>query len=78
MVNDWQAALATAREILGLCGGVPEAGQEYAESVYEKVSAIMETISAKQRVTDRQIVALQNMQDGLVRWIDEDFDEIPF
>ncbi len=78
MVNDWRAALATARDVLGLCEDVPEAGQEYAESVYEKVSSIMETISSKERVTDRQLEAMQNMRAGLEKWIEEDFDDIPF
>lgn len=78
MVNDWRAALATARDVLGLCEDVPEAGQEYAESVYDTVSSIMETISSKERVTDRQIMALENMKAGLVRWIEDDVDDIPF
>lgn len=67
--SDVQSALDQCDEILGMVEDMPDAGMEYGESVAETVSGIQETIEKFDRVTDAQQRALDNLQDGVERWL---------
>lgn len=62
-----------AQEIIGeineLIEQMPERGMDFAESAGETVSGIAETIEQRGDATQSQIVALQNIRDGLARWV---------
>ena len=62
-------ALAVIDEIEELAADVPDAGQDYAESVLKTAGDIGETIQQHRSVTPAQERALRNMRDGLARWI---------
>ena len=67
--NDVDKALAMVEEIQSLADDVPAEGEEFAVSVLEKVADIASTIEEHNRVTDRQMTVLENMRDGLQRWV---------
>lgn len=62
-------AVALASSIIEDCDEIPEAGEDFAASVQEKVGSIMETIEELDRVSPNQIRALVNMQSGVARWL---------
>ncbi len=57
-------------EIEELAEQVPDVGQGFAESVLESIRGISETVQETRYATDKQIVALENMRDGLRKWVD--------
>lgn len=67
---DWVAALDTCERIQEKCDEMPDRGWDFAESVREKTRDIAENIEKFQRVTDGQLAALENMSNGLDRWLD--------
>jgi hypothetical protein len=64
-------ALGLCEEIESLAAEVPEAGEDFAMSVLEKANDIQATIEETKRATRAQVQALENMRDGLSRWIRE-------
>jgi hypothetical protein len=66
--KDVEDALALAEQIEDLANELPEEGWDFGESVVEKANYIARNIEAHNRVTDKQIGALENMLDGLKRW----------
>ena len=64
-------AIELAEEIIGIAesGDVPSAGIDFAESVAGRARDIMETVESSKRATSGQIAALENMLDGLKRWL---------
>ena len=49
---------------------VPDRGQEFAESCLATARSIAETVEDQGRSTEAQIRALENMRDGLRRWVE--------
>lgn len=45
---------------------------EYVESVMEKAKSICESVERFDRESDGQISAMQNMRDGMLRWLKRD------
>jgi hypothetical protein len=64
-----EEAIEQCNEICELCEEVPERGEDFAISVYEKVKDIRDTIEKTNHVTDAQQQALDNMQAGVKAWI---------
>lgn len=62
-------ALDIADECMSMIDDLPTRGQEFGESVCERVRGIVETIEESGRVTEKQREALENMRDGLSRWM---------
>lgn len=62
-------ALDQCDHILELCDEVPTKGEDFAESVREKVESIAEWIRENEHVTDAQKESLDNMERGVSRWI---------
>lgn len=67
--SDVKEAIEIANYIIDLSPDVPSAGTDFAESVREKAEDIRATILERECVTDGQIDALENMKDGLDRWL---------
>ena len=65
---DVEEALAIAEEIEALASELPEDGEDFGTSVTEKAADIARNIEAHNRVTDKQLDALENMLAGLQRW----------
>ena len=61
-------ALDVCGTIFGLCEEMPSAGQDFADSVLERVRCIERTIVERSRVSNDQMVALENMKAGLEKW----------
>lgn len=67
---DVRHALAVAEEIADLVDELPDCieAAEFGQSVAKKAAAIAANIERHGRVTDNQMVALENIRDGLERW----------
>lgn len=63
------AAVKQCREIIELCGELPTDGEDFGESVREKVSGMLVWIETNHHVTTAMQSALDNMQHGLERWL---------
>jgi hypothetical protein len=68
------AALQQCDDIQEKIDELPDEGMEFGESVGEKVAGIAETIERTRRVTDAQARALDNMEDGVDRWLENRWD----
>lgn len=68
--TDVRHALAVAEEIADLVDELPDCieAAEFGQSVAKKAAAIAANIERHGRVTDNQMVALENIRDGLERW----------
>lgn len=62
-------AKAVCHDILEDLEVLPEAAEEFVESVQDKVLGIMETVEVTDRVTVGQRIALENMRGGVDRWL---------
>lgn len=62
-------------EIESLADDVPERAEDFAESVCETSAGIRETIEQRDSVTEKQITALENIRDGLRKWVDNRRDD---
>lgn len=65
-VDEAQCMLANMSD---LADEIPEAGEEFAESIMEKSQDIFDTIEEKDHVTEGQEEALLNMHEGLQKWV---------
>lgn len=61
-------ALELGQEILDALEYLPEAAEDFASSVRDKVEGIMAWIEEKQHVTENQVSALNNMMAGVEKW----------
>jgi hypothetical protein len=69
----WEPFIDFAEEVIELCDAVGskhegKKGEEFALSVQERVSDILNTVTDNEHVTDRQETSLENMKAGLERW----------
>lgn len=60
--------------ILSKVNDLPEAAEEFAASIEEKTSGILEWIEENDHVTDAQIDALDSMAAGVERWEENNAD----
>jgi hypothetical protein len=67
-MND-EEALALADGILGDLDSIPDQGEDFRESVREKVEGMREWIEEHMQVTAKMVVALENMRAGVNRWM---------
>lgn len=67
--ESYDEAIELCDEIESLASEVPERGQDFASSVCEKAASIRESVEEHETATATQIQALENMRDGLSRWI---------
>ena len=72
MILAVKTASQTIVEIEELIDLVPEAGEDFAESVREKTDKIKEYIEWHDFITEPQLDALNNMLGGLKKWVDHD------
>jgi len=62
-------ALSLCDAILDTADEVPEAGEEWMESVAAKVKSMKESIEQHNGCTPRMLTALQNMRHGQEKWL---------
>lgn len=62
-------ALEICDEIDSLMDDVPSRAEDFALSVADKVADIRATVVERKHATAGQIAALENMRDGLARWV---------
>ncbi len=67
---DVQDAIEMATFIIDNACSVPTEGVEYADSVSAKASEMLTTITKSRRVSEKQLMALENMKNGLERWLE--------
>jgi len=65
----WETARDECDEVIELCDELPERAEEFADSVREKLESIKEWIEANEAVTGNQLSAIENMHDGVSRWL---------
>ena len=68
-IEDWEDALELCEGIIEKIDELPDRAQEFGESVGEKIRSISETIEQQERVSDRQLAAIQNMGRGVDKWL---------
>jgi hypothetical protein len=69
---DTEEALELCDDILIDLDELPDAADEFAESVREKVESMSEWIQEHDKVTPKMVKALKNMKDGVARWLEND------
>lgn len=73
MTKEAKAAVAVADEIAQTVDDLPDRAKlkaaDYFESVAERAEAIADTIRSRGRVTDAQAAALDNMLEGVRKWV---------
>lgn len=67
--EDIKTAEELIEQITSLAEELPENAEDFAMSVLDTASDISKYIDENGRVTKKQITALENMLDGLQRWI---------
>ena len=66
---DWQNFVDQCENVLQDIDDIPERGEDFAESVREKVEGMMYSAKDRQSVTDNMADALENIADGVSRWL---------
>jgi hypothetical protein len=66
--SSYDRAMELADEIEELAENICSNGQDFAESVLEKTHEIIASVENGGRATDKQILALENMLEGLQKW----------
>lgn len=67
---DVEDGIILCEDLLERIDELPERAEVFTESVRETVSGIMLTIESKNVVTPNQIRALENIADGVNRWLE--------
>ncbi len=65
-------ALDLCEEILGKLDDLPDEAEEFASSVGEKTESIQNYIERYGRVSPKQKTALENMLEGVDRWLERE------
>lgn len=66
---DYEEAIELCDEILASLEDLPEQAEDFSDSVYEKVTSMRVWIEENERVTDKMISALENIQAGVSKWL---------
>jgi hypothetical protein len=66
--HEWEDAIETCKEILAELADLPEAADDFVDSVENKVLGIQEWIEEHKVVTHKQLGALDNMLKGALKW----------
>lgn len=75
--NDITAALTLVDQITSMAEDLelPEEAEDFAASVKEKALSIAKTIEERQCLSDKQLTTLENMRNGLRKWLREDDED---
>ena len=65
----WSAFLDAGNEAVSDAEDIPERGEDFADSVMEKIESMMKTVEKTERVSDNQWGALQRMHEGILKWL---------
>jgi translation elongation factor EF-4 len=67
--EDAQRAIRQCESILSDCEELPERADEFKDGVTETVESIQSWIEENRHVTDKQLAALDNMQEKVGNWL---------
>lgn len=67
---DWEGALDEIDEALDDINELPDRAADFAESVEEKLRGIDQWITNASHVTDAQMEAIENIRDGIDKWME--------
>ena len=65
----WEEALYALEILLDDLDEVPEAGEDFAESVREKAESMKDWIEENEHVTERQLETIENWQVAVSKWL---------
>lgn len=68
--TDWESAIEQCEKIIDLCDELPERAEDFNFSVLEKTESIRDWIAEHETVTPAQQDALDNMESGVMRWLE--------
>jgi len=66
---DYEEAIELCDDILSSLEDLPEHAEDFSDSVHEKVTSMRDWIDENERVTDKMISALENIQSGVSKWL---------
>jgi hypothetical protein len=66
---DYEESIELADDILSDLEELPERAEDFRDSVREKVEGMREWMMEHEAVTDKMVSALQNIRNGLDRWL---------
>lgn len=62
--------LKDGKALIEACDEVPEAGQDYAMSVAERLESMMDWAEENDHVTEKMTNALEGWESGISKWLD--------
>lgn len=62
-------AIESLEHLIALCEDVPESGWSFANDVADSAREMIETIEESNRVTEKQLRAIENWTIGVSRWL---------
>ena len=67
---EWRASIEYIDSIIAAAEGIPERGEDFAASVTETLRDFRYGIEDAEHVTEKQDAAINNMNEGVSRWVD--------
>lgn len=69
MNDEWEAFVSNAEELCARLDELPERAADFADGVRERLEGMIEWAREHERVTERMVTALDNMANGVARWL---------
>ncbi len=66
----WEDITDWLDDVLSKIEDLPERAADFQESTREKVSSITEQVQEREFVTKRQMIAVENIEDAVDKWLD--------
>ena len=66
---DWEAFVESAQEALDAAEDIPRSGVHFRDSVQQKIEDMKDWAEENERVTEVMWTALENMRNGIERWL---------
>lgn len=68
-MEEWEQYAEKITTYLEKIDALPEQAEDFANSVQEKLQSILEWVEKNEVITDRQQDAVNNICDGIDRWL---------
>jgi hypothetical protein len=67
---DWEDFVVRAEGLVDSLEDLPDRAEDFADGVRDTAEGMIETARENKHVTERMESALNNMQDGVARWLE--------